>query len=128
MDIMDDMQRGARLRELRLAARLTGREVGAHFGIDKSAISEWERGKSRPTMDKVVPLDKLYRAEGEVIELLIHDGTTGQTALESLRDVVKELAEIQRGLSVRVGELADEIAELTRRSGPGSRGSRPASP
>ena len=40
--------------------------------------------------DKIAALDRLYRAEGEVIELLIHDGTTGPTAIEGLRDVVRE--------------------------------------
>lgn len=125
---MDDVERGERLQALRKSASLTQKQVGDHFGIDKSAISEWERGLGRPTPDKIATLDRLYRAEGEVIELLIHDGTTGQTAIEGLRDVVKELAEIQRGLSVQVEALVVEVSQLMQRFGQGSDDSPTASP
>lgn len=128
MDTMDDVERGKQLRDLRKAAGLTQKEAGAHFGIDKSAVSEWERGLGRPTPDKIASLDQLYRADGAVIELLIHDETTGPTALENLRDVVEELAEIQRGLSVQVEALVSEVAHLSRRFGPGSVDSPRGSP
>lgn len=66
---MNDVERGKRLKELREAKGLLGRQVGAVFNIDKSAVSEWETGKSNPDRRKLVKLDELYDARGEVLAL-----------------------------------------------------------
>src|SRR5262245_21018510 len=39
---------GARLRELRGAARLTQQQLASRLGVSKAAVSAWERGLSRP--------------------------------------------------------------------------------
>ena len=59
----DDMNRiGQALTRLRVAAGLTQRQVAAHFGIDKSAVSSWETDRSLPNRAKLVGLDELYGA------------------------------------------------------------------
>lgn len=57
------------MRELRESAGLLQRHVGAELDIDKAAVSEWERGRSNPSRDKLVRLDDLYQASGEVLRL-----------------------------------------------------------
>lgn len=96
------------MKELRLAAGLVGRQVGAHFDIDKAAVSEWERGKSAPSRDKLVELDKLYRANGEVLELYgVKDGRL---------DVLESELSRQNAELVRLGAVVAELSRLVRRS------------
>lgn len=44
----------------REAAGLTQREVAEHMGVDQSAVSFWETGKTNPRASLLVKLSKLY--------------------------------------------------------------------
>lgn len=66
---MTPVERGARIAELRQATKLTQAEVGAVVGSTKQAVSEWERGVSNPDRRKLLKLDRVYKANGEVLEL-----------------------------------------------------------
>lgn len=66
---MDAVTRGQRLAELREGAGLLQRQVGAEFDIDKAAVSEWERGKSNPSRERLLRLDQLFHADGEVLRM-----------------------------------------------------------
>ena len=48
-----------RIRELRKKANLTQSQLSKCLGIDTSAVSLWETGKSMPTADKLPDLAKI---------------------------------------------------------------------
>ncbi len=50
------MSLGSRIREARIAAKKTQAEVATHFGYDGQAVSNWERGKSQPSIEALVDL------------------------------------------------------------------------
>lgn len=112
-----DQVRGGQLKEMRTRARLSQRQVGEHFGIDKSAVSEWERGLARPTVDKLKRLDSLYGGAGEVLKLFDvappSGRRSGDNTVETLRIEVTRLAEV-------VARLAEEFAEFRGRTDPPS--------
>lgn len=117
MGNISDVQRGGQLKTLRESAGLSQGRVAAHFKIDKSAVSEWERGLSKPTLNKLKPLDKLYGGDGKVLALFevgaVSARRSGDSTVETLRSEVTRLAEV-------VGRLSDEVAELRARDGPPS--------
>jgi transcriptional regulator with XRE-family HTH domain len=47
---MDGLQFGARLRELRNAASLTQKELGARLHVTPQAVANWERGRALPQL------------------------------------------------------------------------------
>lgn len=135
---MNDVERGRTLRELRKLTGLSQRDVGAHFGIDKNSVSLWERGKSRPTVDKLPTLDRLYNAEGAVLRLWSTEPQPGRVgkrnsphtdAVALLEDRVATLeAAVRQGLPnltelgegvkaniVDLAALAKRVSELERR-------------
>ncbi|MEI6226769.1 MAG: PAS domain S-box protein, partial [Deltaproteobacteria bacterium] len=56
----DAVALGRRLRELRIASGLTGREVKARTGIDPGGLSRVERGTRFPTIEILSTLAKVY--------------------------------------------------------------------
>lgn len=104
---MGDVERGRRMRELREAKGLLQRQVGAHFDIDKAAVSEWERGKSSPDRRRLVELDHLYEANGEVLAL--YDVGPADQALS---DRVALLEEQVALLLSRHDEMASAVEQI----------------
>lgn len=60
-----------RIRELRLAAGLTQKQLADKMGISKPAVSLWESGAQRPSVDK---LPKLAGILGSSIDELFSLG------------------------------------------------------
>lgn len=52
-----------RLKDLRLKAGYTQKEVYEHFGIPQSTFSSWEVGKSEPPGDMLVKLCEFYKCD-----------------------------------------------------------------
>lgn len=48
------------MRELRIRAGLTQKDVAARLGVDQVAVSHWELGKHYPRERKVQALARLY--------------------------------------------------------------------
>jgi DNA-binding XRE family transcriptional regulator len=65
----DDSQAqiGGRIRRLRLAAGLTQVEVASSLGIATPSVCAWEKGKSSPLAEKVVPLCRVLGCRVEDI-------------------------------------------------------------
>jgi len=62
---------GARLRELRTAARLTQRELAKRSGTSSAAISNFEAGNNAPTLGTLVRLaDALECDVAELVTVL----------------------------------------------------------
>ena len=53
------------IKEIRLRAGLTQAEVAARLDINQSAVSGWERGKSRPVRKSRGKLAELYKCTVE---------------------------------------------------------------
>ena len=53
----------ARLRELRVAARLSQAEAAQAVGVMQTAVSKWERGATTPPLNVLPVLSTLYGLE-----------------------------------------------------------------
>lgn len=61
---------GSLLKEARKAKNLSQQQVADHFGISKSAVSQWESDITRPDRDKSRGLAKLY---GLALDMVLPD-------------------------------------------------------
>lgn len=59
------------LRELRESALLKQEEVAKKLKVDQSAVSNWERGTSKPLRKYRKKLSKLYGVTEEVLDAAI---------------------------------------------------------
>lgn len=105
---MDPVQRGLRLKDLRESAGYKQRQVGAWFDIDGRAVSEWERGKSSPDRRKLVQLDEMYNAGGEVLSMFeVAPVTPLADRVEALE---REVADLSRLVDFLMRDVAaDEL-------------------
>lgn len=111
---MNDVERGRRMRELREAVGLLQRQVGAEFDIDKAAVSEWERGKSSPDKSKLVGLDVLYRADGEVLALYgINRQPERYATIEMAEEGLSQLRDLTDRV-LRLEAVVDQLAAAVR--------------
>jgi transcriptional regulator with XRE-family HTH domain len=110
---MDPVQRGLRLKDLRESAGYKQRQVGAWFDIDGRAVSEWERGKSSPDRRKLVRLDEMYQANGEVLEMFEVSQRPDEVA--ALQVQVSALIDAVDLLTATVRAQGDELARLAGR-------------
>lgn len=106
---MADVERGARLKELREAAGLLQRQVGAVFNIDKAAVSEWEKGKSNPSRSRLRQLDDMYNAKGEVLALF----DVGANPDEMLIRLESNLDQLAARIEERFDALDVRLTDLT---------------
>lgn len=56
-----------KLAGLRVRAGLTQTDVAKALGVTQGAISAWERGEKKPTLDRLPLLAKLYRVPEQTI-------------------------------------------------------------
>ena len=47
-------------REMRITANMTQAEVALALNVDQTAVSQWETGASKPRIDRLLKLAKLY--------------------------------------------------------------------
>lgn len=52
---------GTKLRELRLARGMTLEEVGDVVSVTKSAVGQWEKGRTVPELPKLIELARFFR-------------------------------------------------------------------
>ena len=65
---MGDDTLGARVRQLRLARRMTVAELAERVGVSRPTIWAWEHGKSQPRERRILPLaESLNVPEDELI-------------------------------------------------------------
>ena len=110
----DDMNRiGQALTRLRVAAGLTQRQVAAHFGIDKSAVSGWETDRSLPNRAKLVGLDELYGAGGTLLRLFGFNLVDLDDEPERLRDRIAHLERVQEDQAKQIEQLLRAANDAT---------------
>lgn len=66
---------GLKLREGRLAAKLTQEATAVAVGVRQSTVSAWETGDVYPTVGKLVRLAELYRVDLEELVRLMASET-----------------------------------------------------
>lgn len=67
--MLEQVERGRRLRELRTAQKLTQKQIAEAIGITDSAVGQWENGKTNPSWTQLAALDHLLAANGEVMRM-----------------------------------------------------------
>lgn len=102
-----DIERGAKLRALRERSGRLQRQVGAAFDIDKAAVASWESGRSKPSIDRLGELDRLYGGTGEVLALF---GVIPPVA--SAGDVMDRVRRLERAVRVLLELAVQGGAEL----------------
>jgi transcriptional regulator with XRE-family HTH domain len=71
---------GKKIRELRTSKGITATFVAKNIGVTSSVLSEIERGKSNPTIDKVVALSDFF---GVTTDYLLKESNNEQTQLHA---------------------------------------------
>ena len=57
------------LKKARILAELKQAEVANALGVTEATLSNWENGKTYPTIDKVIKMSKLYNLPLEDFEI-----------------------------------------------------------
>lgn len=75
-----DMQTlGEKIRRCRKAKGLSQQKLAEELGIQYQSVQDWERGKTRPSLDKVVRLCEIFDVTST---WLLHTGGNGYPARE----------------------------------------------
>lgn len=111
------VERGARLKALRNQVGLFQDDVGAVFGINKAAVSEWEHGKSNPDRRKLLKLDELYGGTGEVLRLyeVAPVADNEREVLNRLDELEQLVRQLQRDLKSALDDGLEGLADLMAR-------------
>lgn len=97
------------LQGARKRARLTQADVATYFKIEPQAVSGWERGVSRPDLDKLVELAALYKTS---IEAMFQRKGLGHRSRREAVPVVSPIAAgrwAERSSPFPVGEGEDTV-------------------
>ena len=79
------------LARLRVRARLTQTDVAKALGISQGAISAWERGEKKPTLEKLPSIAKLYGvSEQSIVEACMEKPTQSSHGVIKRRRPKKE--------------------------------------
>lgn len=124
MSTLSPVERGQLLRSLRTAVGLTQKQVGDHFGIDKAAISAWEKGGGIDRT-RLTDLDALYQANGAVLEafgipirLLLDKGDPTLAEVEhgqqSIVNILRSLEDLRRALAAHPDD--EELARIAQQA------------
>ena len=87
------------IRQARRRAGLTQGELAARAGTTQSAVARWERGASRPTVER---LESLVAACGLELRLAVADVNPG------------DIAALRRNLALTVDERVARVVHLHR--------------
>jgi transcriptional regulator with XRE-family HTH domain len=97
-------QIGARLRESRVAARLTQEEAGQGVGVSRTTIANWESGRNLPDLVQFADLMALYGESAHKILFGRYRVKFDDKHIAELRRIASQLSpEFQRKL---IGLLA----------------------
>ena len=58
---------GARIKEIRLELKLTQKEFGEKLSVSQDTISLWETGKSLPTAEFLILMNKVFGISADYI-------------------------------------------------------------
>lgn len=112
--MLDRVERGRRLKDLRTAQKLTQKQIADAVGITDSAVGQWENGKTNPSWTQLAALDHLLGAGGEVMQmygLVVGPHHGSRTSSEDVAIPAFVWNEFQR-LEQEITNLKDRVVEL----------------
>jgi transcriptional regulator with XRE-family HTH domain len=56
-----------KLKALRRARNLTQDELGKILGVDRSTVSQWERGENKPRVDVLIKLASVFKCSVDAL-------------------------------------------------------------
>jgi transcriptional regulator with XRE-family HTH domain len=104
------MHLGQRIRKARQRLKKTQKDLAVLLGVSEQAVSQWERGKDSPGMERMPQLRLALR----VNYAWLHEGTDEPPAPDAVEVVLDDMI-ASAPLSVR-SSLAKAIADLRKRS------------
>lgn len=110
-------ERGKSLRALRDAQRplISATKLAENIGVTKSAVSEWERGKSQPGTDNLSKLDEALGGTGAVYEIygLNRSGEPSNTQLlagiEALTALCMSMNDVLEQIPALTAQVLDRL-------------------
>lgn len=87
-----------RFRELRIAHGFkTQKDLADALFVNQTAVSQWERGATRPTSEMQIKLSKLYNVS--IDYLLGNDSTDAKNLADNVSEAKREMMELVDRLS-----------------------------
>ena len=83
----------ANLERLRRERNLSQTEVSEALGVSQSSFCAWERGKSRPTLEKLIELAQYYKVS---LDQLCGLSTETTKPIQTKADLVSAITNLQR--------------------------------
>jgi transcriptional regulator with XRE-family HTH domain len=77
-----------RLKECRQRANMTQQYVALTLGIKPPSVSNWESGKTQPTMDNLIELSKLYNVTTDYLLGLSGNPTNTESNTQESMDEI----------------------------------------
>jgi transcriptional regulator with XRE-family HTH domain len=79
-----------KLAALRVAKQMSQAELGAMLGVTRSAVQQWESGK---TMPQIQYLQEMSRFFGVTVSGLLGDEGNGRSVDDALRELPKDISD-----------------------------------
>ncbi|MDR5772096.1 MULTISPECIES: helix-turn-helix domain-containing protein [unclassified Caballeronia] len=106
----EEQTMGDRIRELRKARGLTLQAVGDRFGINRSSVSAWESGSSRPDFEKLPELADLLQT---TVDYLL----TGKETIDVEHILpASKVAKLNEGVRKQIRETEAKLASMNWRN------------
>ena len=95
------MTLGERMKKLRLERDMTGQQLGRLLGVEKSAISHWEKGLRIPSDITIVEMSKVFNTSTDYL--------LGNTNIKNESEMVEAIKKvlIEKGFTDKPEELAE---------------------
>ena len=117
---------GEKLRDLRETYDLTQKQVADALNIDRSTYSNYELDKTRPSLEALVTLARMFNISKEALMPDDPDDPVSFKGSMKSLGMVQSLSKVERGLIVQFrglssadkDQLLDELSKLTKKNHP----------
>ena len=117
---------GEKLRDLRETYDLTQKQVADALNIDRSTYSNYELDKTRPSLEALVTLARMFNISKEALMPDDPDDPVSFKGSMKSLGMVQSLSKVERGLIVQFRGLSsadkdrilDELSKLTKKNHP----------
>ena len=117
---------GEKLRDLRETYDLTQKQVADALNIDRSTYSNYELDKTRPSLEALVTLARMFNISKEALMPDDPDDPVSFKGSMKSLGMVQSLSKVERGLIARFrglsaadkAQLLDELSKLTKKNHP----------
>lgn len=104
-----------RLKECRLKANMTQQYVALTLGIKPPSVSNWESGKTQPTMDNLIELARLYNVTTDYLLGLSDSAVAENDGTDAAEEEKEEV--LIRGFRILPVDVQQEILDFVKFKG-----------